>query len=164
MTAATPISPVPIPKRSHAETPEVPARFIILWRIDAEAARRISSEPWPADSEAGLRVRIADGVAEAHLVAAGRRESGEDRTRSGARTRWTPVAAVSMPAGHRATLMTDRFAGLLHIDVEGSLSATIRTPDAGSDLPLQLLFARTRLLSTLGVPGGVTEAPELLPQ
>jgi hypothetical protein len=57
-------------------------------------------------------------------------------------------------AGASGTAVGDPETGVLHIDIDGFLHATLREPDA-------VLYARTPLLARLGLPGGRYEGEGL---
>lgn len=87
-----------------------------------------------------------------------RGESGPARASAvavdtGPRTERTLVADAA------ASAMLDVASGLAHVDVPGCLSATLRLP-AGASAGV-LVYARTSLLGSLGVPGGRADRPDL---
>jgi len=55
--------------------------------------------------------------------------------------------------------LDDRQHAMVHLDCEGVFSATIGRNHTGA---IRLLYARTSLLTRLGIPGGRADAPTLL--
>jgi hypothetical protein len=78
----------------------------------------------------------------------------DDRSASAVLT----VGSAATPAGDGGPVHHERADGLEHIDVAGVVSMTLRR---GTDGSLELLYARTPLLESLGVPGGCVEPPLL---
>ena len=66
--------------------------------------------------------------------------------------------ALSIPAAD-AMLMRDEEWGLVHIEVAGVLSVTLKA----DGFAYGLVYASSPLLSAIGLPGGVYDVPELVP-
>jgi hypothetical protein len=124
----------------------------VRWPISAPAllgspaaARLNGHAPRLASCELTLRVLIEAGHAAVHAAL--------DVTLSGGERESIPVLS---PGGAPAQVLDE--GSRVHVDAPGVLAATLlRTPDG-----LTLAYARTPLLAaTLGLPGGVYDAPTL---
>jgi hypothetical protein len=66
---------------------------------------------------------------------------------------------VERAVGSGGPARVERVDGIEHVDVSGVVSLSLRR---GEDGRVELLYARTPLLQTLGVPGGCCERPEIV--